>query len=92
MYQIKYSKKAIKDIANLKFTNLEKRAKEIIGIIAQNPYETPPQYEKLVGELSGTLSRKINAKYRIVYQVFEDKKAVKIISMCSHNESKSPLF
>lgn len=51
MYSIKYSKKAIKDIAKLKSANLENKAKEIIEIIAKNPYETPPPYEKLIGEL-----------------------------------------
>jgi len=86
MYAIKYSKKAIKDIEKLKSANLAEKAKNLIGIIAENPYNLNPPYEKLVGELSGKLSRRINIRHRIVYEVFEVQKCVKIISMWSHYE------
>jgi Txe/YoeB family toxin of toxin-antitoxin system len=84
MFQLKYSKKAARDIQKLKNAKLDKKAKAIVDLISENPYKNPPPYEKLLGELSGKLSRKINAKHRLVYQVFDDKKIIKIISLWSH--------
>ena len=69
MFQVKYSKKSVQDIQKLKSAKLDKKAKSLIDLISQNPYQNPPHYEKLVGELFGKLSRKINAKHRLVYQV-----------------------
>lgn len=86
MFQIKYSKKAFKDIQRLKTAELDIKAKALVDLISQNPYQTPPPYEKLIGELSGKLSRRTNAKHRLVYQVYEEEKAVKIISLWSHYE------
>ena len=86
MFQIKYSKKAIQDIEKLKSANLDKKAKTLVDLISQNPYQIPPPYEKLIGELSGKLSRRINIKHRLVYQVFEEEKTIKIISLWSHYE------
>jgi len=86
MFQIKYSKKAIQDIEKLKSANLDKKAKTLVDLISQNPYQIPPPYEKLIGELSGKLSRRINIKHRLVYQVFEEEKIIKIISLWSHYE------
>ena len=86
MFQIKYSKKAVQDIKKLKPANLDKKAKALVNLISQNPYQIPPPYEKLIGELSGKLSRRINIKHRLVYQVFEEEKIIKIISLWSHYE------
>ena len=86
MFQVKYSKKAVQDIQKLKSAKLDKKAKALVDLISQNPYRTPPSYEKLIGELSGKLSRKINFKHRLVYQVFEEEKIIKIISLWSHYE------
>ena len=61
-------------------------AKALIEVIRNNPYQTPPSYEKLVGDLFGMYSRRINRQHRIVYQVFEDEKIVKIIRMWTHYE------
>ena len=66
--------------------NLDKKAKALVDLISQNPYQIPPPYEKLIGELSAKLSRRINIKHRLVYQVFEEEKIIKIISLWSHYE------
>jgi Txe/YoeB family toxin of toxin-antitoxin system len=84
MYAIKYSRKAVRDIPKLKAANLDAKAKRLIALIAENPYATPPSYEKLVGELAGKLSRRINRQHRLVYAAFEAEKALKIISLWSH--------
>lgn len=87
MYKIKYHKKAIKEISKLKESNLDKKAKKLIDLIKENPYQTPPPYEKLVGDLQGFYSRRINIKHRLVYQVDEEEKTIKIISLWSHYEN-----
>ena len=86
MFQVKYSKKAVQDIQKLKSAKLDKKAKALVNLISQNPYQIPPPYEKLIGELLGKLSRRINVKHRLVYQVFEEEKIIKIISLWSHYE------
>lgn len=85
-YKIVYTKKAIKDIKNLKSAGIEKKAKMLVELIKQNPYQTPPYYEKLQGELKGAYSRRINIQHRLVYEVFEKEKTIKIISLWSHYE------
>ena len=85
-YKIVYSKDAVKDIQKLQRANLATKAKALIEVIRNNPYQTPPSYEKLVGDLFGMYSRRINRQHRIVYQVFEDEKIVKIIRMWTHYE------
>ena len=86
MYKIFYTKKAIKDIGKIKSAKLEKIAKNLINIIKENPYQNPPSYEKLVGDLKGLYSRRINLKHRLVYEVIEEEKAIKIISLWTHYE------
>lgn len=86
MYNIVYTKKAINDIPKLKSVELEKKAKALIEIIKENPYKTPPTYEKLMGDLTGAYSRRINIKHRLVYEVLEEEKTVKIISLWTHYE------
>lgn len=86
MYTIVYTKNAAADISKLKAAKLDKKAKALIEIIRQNPYQTPPPYEKLLGNLSGAYSRRINIKHRLVYQVLEDAHTIKIISMWTHYE------
>ncbi len=83
-YKILYSKLALKDAQNLSSANLDKKAKELIEIIKKNPFQTPPPYEKLVGNLTGAYSRRINIKHRIVYEVREIDKVVRIHRMWSH--------
>ena len=86
MYKVVYTKKAIKDIEKIKGAKLENITKNLIGIIKENPYQTPPSYEKLVGDLKGLYSRRINIKHRLVYQIYEEEKTIKIVSLWSHYE------
>ena len=87
MYRIEYHKKAVKEILELKENNLDKKAKKLVDLIRENPYQTPPPYEKLVGDLQGFYSRRINIKHRLIYQVYEEEKIVKIISLWTHYEN-----
>lgn len=75
MYQIAYTKTALKDIPKLKAAHLDKKAKALIEVIRQNPYQTPPTYEKLVGNMYGLYSRRINYQHRLVYKVHEKEKS-----------------
>lgn len=84
MYKIVYTKKSSSDIPKLKSTGLDKKALMLINLLKENPYQSPPSYEKLQGDLQGTFSRRINIKHRLVYQVYEEEKIVKIISLWSH--------
>ena len=86
MYSIFYTKKSLKDIPKLKSAKLDKKARLLIEILKRNPYENPPSYEKLVGDLNGAYSRRINIQHRLVYQVIEESNTVKILSMWSHYE------
>lgn len=86
MYKIVYTKKAVADIPKLKVAKLDKKAKALIEVIRNNPYQTPPSYEKPVGDLQGTYSRRINIKHRLVYEVPDDEQTVKIVSLWAHYE------
>lgn len=86
VYSIFYTKNAIKDIAKLKSAKLDKKAKALVSLIKENPFKTPPPYEKLQGDLQGAYSRRLNIKHRLVYTVIEEEQKVKIISMWSHYE------
>lgn len=87
MYTLKYHKKALKDIQKLKQNNLENKARQLTYLIKENPFQNPPPYEKLNGDLLGLYSRRINIQHRLVYQVIEDKKIIKVLSLCSHYEN-----
>ena len=93
MYRIVYEKQAVKDIKNLKGVRLEGKAKTLIELIKENPFQNPPPYEALVGNLQGVYSRRINIQHRLVYQVYDDpveldgvtyEGTVKIIRMWTH--------
>lgn len=86
MYQIAYTKTALKDIPKLKAAHLDKKAKALIEVIRQNPYQTPPTYEKLVGNMYGLYSRRISYQHRLVYKVHEEEKIIQIISLWTHYE------
>ena len=83
-YKVTYSKQALKDAKKLSSASLDKKAKELIELIKNNPFQKPPPYEKLVGNLNGSFSRRINIKHRIVYEVLEDEKLVRISRMWTH--------
>ena len=87
MYKIVYIEQAVKDISKLKNEGLAKKAKSLIDILRENPFQNPPPYEKLVGDLQGAYSRRINIKHRLVYQVYDVEKIVKIISLWSNYEN-----
>lgn len=87
MYNIVYIKRVIKDIPKLKAIGLSNKAKNLIDIIKSNPYQNPPPYEKLIGDLQGAYSRRINIQHRLVYQVLEEEKTIKILSIWSHYEN-----
>lgn len=86
MYKVEFHKRALKDIEKLKENKLESKAKRLVEIIKENPFQNPPPYEKLVGNLESFISRRINIQHRLIYQVLEDKKVIRIISLWSHYE------
>jgi len=83
-YKILYSKLALKDAKKLSSANLAIKAKELIEIIRKNPFQNPPPSEKLVGNLAGAYSRRINIKHRIIYEVRQTDNVVRIFRMWSH--------
>ena len=85
-WTIVYTKHAQKDAKKLAAGGLKPKALEILAILAENPFQNPPPYEKLVGDLAGAYSRRINVQHRIVYQVHEAEKLVKVIRMWTHYE------
>lgn len=72
MYRIFFTKQAYKDIEKLKAVNLSQKAKSLVDVLRENPFQNPPQYEKLVGNLQGLYSRRINIQHRLVYQVIQE--------------------
>lgn len=85
-WQVVYTKQARKDAQKLVAAGLKPKAEELIELLCRNPFETPPPFEKLVGDLSGAYSRRINIQHRLVYQVLEDRHTVKVIRMWTHYE------
>ena len=86
MYKVVYTKTAAKDIPKLKAAHLDDKAKSLIEVVRVNPFQNPPPYEKLVGDLSGAYSRRINVQHRLVYEVYEQEQVVKILSLWTHYE------
>ncbi len=84
MYKVIYAKQALKDAKKLSEASLDKKARELIEILKINPFQKPPPYEKLVGNLNGSFSRRINIQHRIVYEVIEDEKLVRVSRMWTH--------
>ena len=83
-WQLVFTKQVQKDAKKLTAAGLRSKAEQLLDIIRDNPYQTPPPYEKLIGDLAGAVSRRINIQHRLVYQVLEDQKVVKIIRMWTH--------
>ncbi|MDP2209942.1 MAG: Txe/YoeB family addiction module toxin [Bacteroidota bacterium] len=81
-----YAKQAQKDAKKLATSGLKPKAEELLNILKQNPFQNPPHYEKLVGDLTGAYSRRINIQHRLVYQVLENRRIVKVIRMWTHYE------
>ena len=83
-WQVVYTRQAQKDASKLAASGLKAKAQELLGIIALNPYQSPPRYEKLVGDLAGAYSRRINIQHRLVYEVFTAEKTVRVLRLWSH--------
>jgi len=85
-YKVVFTKHAQKDAKKLSASGLRGNAEKLIAILKKNPWQTPPPYEKLLGNLAGAYSRRINIQHRLVYQVLPDDQIVKVLRMWSHYE------
>ena len=85
-WELIYTKHAQKDAKKLAASGLKRKAQELLNILKENSYQTPPSYEKLVGDLSGAYSRRINIQHRLVYQVLEEEQVVKVLRLWTHYE------
>ena len=85
-WRLVYTKLARKDAKRLAAAGLKSKAKPLLELLEENPYKTPPPFEKLVGDLAGSCSRRINIEQRLVYRVYEDEHVVKVLRMWSHYE------
>ena len=85
-WKIVFTKQAEKDARKLADAGLKRKAEELLEIMQADPFQTPPSFEKLVGDLSGAYSRRINIQHRLVYQILEDEQTVKILRMWTHYE------
>jgi toxin YoeB len=85
-WQLVFAKHAQKDAQKLAASGLKPKAQELVAIVKANPFQNPPPYEKLVGDLSGAYSRRINIQHRLVYEVLESGKTIKVLRMWSHYE------
>lgn len=81
-----YTSQARRDAKKIMRSGLKPQAQKLLALLAANPYQTPPPYEKLVGDLAGACSRRINFQHRLVYQMLDDIKTVKVIRMWTHYE------
>jgi len=85
-WKLVYTKQAEKDAKKLASSGLKPKAQELLALIEDDPYRKPPPFEKLVGDLTGAYSRRINIQHRLVYQVLEDEQVVKVLRLWSHYE------
>lgn len=85
-WKLVYTKQAQKDAKKLASSGLKPNAEDLLALIAEDPYRRPPPFEKLIGDLSGACSRRINIQHRLVYQVLEEEKVVKVLRLWSHYE------
>ncbi len=83
-WKLMYTKQAQKDAKKLATSGLKNKAKRLLDIIQKDPYQNPPPYEKLVGDLSGVYSRRINFQHRLVYQIYEKEQTIKVIRLWTH--------
>lgn len=85
-WKVVFTKQAQKDAKKIASSGLKKKASALIEILKTNPFQIPPPYEKLIGDLSGAYSRRINIQHRLVYQVLNEEKIVKVLRMWTHYE------
>ena len=86
MWRVVYTKRALKDAKKLSVAGLRAKAETLLDILRKNPYQTPPPFEKLIGDLSGAYSRRINIQHRLIYQIIDDERTIKAIRMWTHYE------
>jgi Txe/YoeB family toxin of toxin-antitoxin system len=86
MWQVVFAKAAAKDAKKLAAAGLKSRAQELLDVLANDPFQNPPPFEKLVGDLDGAYSRRINIQHRLVYEVFKQEHTVRVLRMWSHYE------
>lgn len=85
-WKIVYAKQALKDAKKLAASGLKSKAEELLGVLADDPFQNPPPFEKLVGDLAGAYSRRINIQHHLVYEVFSKEKTVRVLRMWTHYE------
>ncbi len=85
-WKIVFTKTAQKDARKIKRARLKAQVENLLSVLKENPFQNPPSYEKLVGDLSGAYSRRINIQHRLIYQVLKDEQIVKVIRMWTHYE------
>ena len=85
-WQVVFARHAVKDAKKLGAAGLKERAQELLALLEHNPFQNPPPYEKLVGDLEGAYSRRINIQHRLVYEVFRKEKTVRVLRMWTHYE------
>lgn len=85
-WELVYAKHAQKDAQKLAASGLKAKAQELLTVLKENPFQNPPPYEKLVGDLAGAYSRRINIQHRLVYEVLEEQNIIKVLRMWSHYE------
>ncbi len=85
-WEVVYFKQAMKDARKLVASGLKPKAQELLAVLADDPFQNPPPFEKLVGDLAGAYSRRINIQHRIVYEVFTNEKTVRVLRMWTHYE------
>ena len=85
-WQVVFAKHALKDAKKLSAAGLKNKAQELLDALAEDPLQNPPPYEKLVGDLAGAYSRRINIQHRLVYQILEEEHVIKVLLMWSHYE------
>jgi len=85
-WKLVYTKQAQKDAKKLAASGLKEKARVLLEVLETNPYQNPPPYEKLVGDLAGAYSRRINIQHRVVYQVLENERIVKVLRLWTHYE------
>jgi len=86
MWRVVFTRQAQKDAKKLSAAGLKSKAEKLLDLLRENPYQTPPPFEKLLGDLSGAYSRRINIQHRLVYQIMDKEKVVKVIRMWTHYE------
>ena len=86
MWRVVFTKQAQKDAKKLAAAGLRSKAEKLLDILRENPYKTPPTFEKLLGDLSGAYSRRINIQHRLVCQILDNEKVVKVVRMWTHYE------